>query len=281
MDVRLTYQGQGAQLFVKFLVGGLLSAITLGIYLPWFMVTLLRFVADNTTMKTSSGEVKLSFDGTGGELFVKALVGGLLTSITLGIYSAWFIADLSRWHAEHLKGVGADGSTYSGAVKITGKELFITVFVGMLLTGITFGIYYPWFACKLQKVMLDTTEIVRGGQTYGKMTFTGAGGDLFVTFLVGALLTSITLGIYGAWFQVKMMRFFSEHTLVTVEGQTFAGGFDGEGAELFVLNLVGGLLTSITLGIYGAWYFNKVYKFNFDHASFRPGAALPAVAAAA
>ncbi|MGC4117370.1 MAG: DUF898 family protein [Myxococcales bacterium] len=275
MEVRMSYQGQGGQLFVKFLVGGLLTAITLGIYSPWFMVSILQYVASNTTLKTPSGDVKFSFDGTGGQLFVKGLVGGLLTSITFGIYAAWFMADLAKWHAEHLKGTAADGSTYNGAVDITGGKLFVTVFVGMLLTGITFGIYYPWFACNLQKVMLEATSILKGGQPHGKLTFTGAGGELFVTFLVGMLLTGITFGIYGAWFQVKLMKFFGEHTLVTVDNETYAGGFDGMGTDLFVVNLVGGLLTSITLGIYAAWYMNKLYAFNFDHMSYRSGAALP------
>lgn len=273
MEVRFNYQGQGGELFVKFLVGALLTGITFGIYMPWFMVTILQYVASRLTMKTSAGEVKFSFEGTGGELFVKGLVGGLLTSITFGIYGAWFVADLAKWYADKTKATAADGSVYNGQVTITGGNLFVTFFVGMLLTGITFGIYYPWFICKVQKVMMDATNVMKNGQPCGKPAFTGTGGDLFVTFLVGAILTSITFGIYAAWFQVKLMKYFAEHTQWTIDGETFAGGFEGQGVDLFVINLVGGILTSITLGIYGAWYLNKVYNFNFSNMSFKPGAA--------
>ena len=37
METRIRFVGTGGALFVKFIVGAILSAITLGIYMPWFM----------------------------------------------------------------------------------------------------------------------------------------------------------------------------------------------------------------------------------------------------
>jgi len=261
---------EGGELFVTILIGYLLSAVTLGIYLPWFMCKLVRLLASKTTIAgTDHGTVRLSFEGQGGALFVKFLVGYLLTMVTLGIYGAWFIMDLTRFFADNTVGQADDGTRYNLSFQGKGGEFFVKLLVGYLLTMVTLGIYMPWMLCAIQKYMMEKTAILENGQAAGGFTFTGEGGGLFVKFLVGYLLTVVTLGIYFAWFQVSLFQFFARATTVTLGRRNYAGDFVGTGGQFFVMFLVGYLLTVITLGIYGAWFMAKVIGFQINNHTFR------------
>jgi len=212
--VRFKFTGTGGALFAKFFVGMLLSLVTCGIYIPWFMVSITRYVCDNTVLETSAGPVSLKFTGTGGALFVTFLVGYLLTIITIGIYT-------------------------------------------------------PWFICRINRFILQNTAVLRGDAQVGSADFAGTGGALFVTFLVGYLLTIVTLGIYMPWFMVKLMKFNLSGTQVTLDGAVWTGDFDGKGGDLFVTLLVGYLLTVVTLGIYGAWFTCNMIRYHTDNSVFR------------
>ena len=83
---RPNFQGRGDELLKLFLVHGLLVVLTAGIYTPWFLSKFLRYLASRTVFgPTESGWVYLRFHGDGGGLFVKFLVGYILSLITLGI----------------------------------------------------------------------------------------------------------------------------------------------------------------------------------------------------
>jgi uncharacterized membrane protein YjgN (DUF898 family) len=278
--VRPNFQGSGGELFVTFLVGGLLTSITLGIYFPWFLCKLARYVTANTTLgPTRKGELRVEFTGTGGELFVTYLLGALLTGITLGIYAPWFYCKLFKFFADNMSAVAPDGTRYRMNFEGTGGELFVTFLVGALLSTITIGIYYPWFLCKVWKFFYSHTTLLENEQPVGGFDFEGTGGELFVTYLVGMLLTMITIGIYSYWFQVKLMKFFAESTRLTYQGRVYGGSFHGTGGEYFVLNLVHGLLTSITLGIYAPWFMVKQWQFQFNNYEFNEiSGAGPAIA---
>lgn len=267
--LRPNFSGSGGELFVTYLVGGLLTSITFGIYAPWFYCKLTNYIASNMTLgPTRRGELRLEFSGTGGELFVTYLLGGFLSMITLGIYLPWFICKLIKFFANNTVATAPDGTRYRPSFEATGGELFVQLLVGYLLTLITVGIYFPWFLCKLNKLILSRMSVLENEQPVGSFDFEGTGGDLFVTYLVGALLTSITLGIYMPWFMVKIMRFTAEGTRVSYQGRMFAGSFHGTGGEFFVTYLVGALLTSITLGIYAPWFMVKLWQFQFNNHEF-------------
>ena len=98
MQIRSSFTGTGGELFKKLFGGLLLSLITFGIYLPWFIVGMQKYVYEKTTIHgTTRGDLSLEFTGTGGQLFVKGLVGYLLTMLTIGIYSFWFMVKMAKW----------------------------------------------------------------------------------------------------------------------------------------------------------------------------------------
>ena len=267
---RADFSGTGGELFGKLFVGFLLMMVTLGIYAPWFQASLNRYMYSKTTFgPTARGNARFEFTGTGGELFVVFLVGYLLTIVTLFIYSPWFITNLIRYYAEHSMVTTEDGTRYQLKYDGTGGSMLATILVGGLLTGITFGIYMPWFMCKLQKAIYSQTRILENGQQAGGFDFAGNGGDLFGQYLVGAILTGITFGIYFAWFQVRLNKFFMSHTRATLNGKNYTADYDATGGELFVKLLVGNLLMGVTLGIYYFWFLAGMTKFTMQHTTVR------------
>ncbi|MBK6918682.1 MAG: DUF898 family protein [Deltaproteobacteria bacterium] len=267
--VRPNFQGTGGELFVTFLVGYLLTLVTVGFYMPWFYCKITNFVLSNTTLgPTRRGDLRLEFTGKGGELFVTFLVGYLLTAITFGIYAPWFICKMIKFFADNTTATAQDGTRYRLNFEGTGGELFVTFLVGMLLTVITLYIYMPWFICKLRKVIFSRTAILENEQPVGNFDFEGTGGQLFVTVLVGMLLCMVTVYIYFPWFQVKMLKFWAENTRVYFQGRAFAGSFTGTGGEFFVTFLVGYLLTMVTVGIYTPWFMIKMWKFDYNNHEF-------------
>ncbi|MEI8259172.1 MAG: DUF898 family protein [Deltaproteobacteria bacterium] len=276
--LRLNFSGTGAELFGKLIVSTLLLAVTLGLYFPWFICDMVSFFASKTTLgPTRRGVVRFDFKGKGGGFFVSFLVNYLLVIVTLGIYTPWAMCSITRWFTENFEAQTEDGGRQSARFAGTGGDLFVQFLVGYLLMIVTLGIYAPWFMCKMQKFFQGNTHLIENGQPIGKFDFVGEGGSLLGTFIVGYLLTIITLGIYAAWFQCNLKRFFAQNTRVHIYGRTFAGDFDGTGAELLGTFIVGYLLTVITVGIYGFWFIVNLRRFNDNHRTYREigGAAAP------
>ncbi|WP_377159873.1 YjgN family protein [Roseateles sp. UC29_93] len=56
-----------------------------------------------------------------------------------------------------------------------------------------------------------------------RLEFTGTGGDYFRVWIVNALLTLATLGVYSAWAKRRKARWFARHTLLAGEPFDFHG----------------------------------------------------------
>jgi uncharacterized membrane protein YjgN (DUF898 family) len=262
-ETRLGFQGTGGELFGKLIGGFLLTAITFGIYAPWFICGLINYYCEKTTINTPAGPARMTFSGTGGALFGVTFVGMLLTSITFGIYGPWFVCKLARFFSENMSAQTSEGRTLQLRFAGEGGDLFGTWILSSILIGVTFYIYTPWAMCKLRKWFYEHTQIVENGQPVGKLDFVGEGGNLFGTFLAGVILTGLTLGIYGSWFKCNMTRFWNQNTRITLHGRTYAMDFTGQGGDLFVITLIGVLLMYPTLGIY--WFWTKVKTLKWEN----------------
>ena len=70
-----------------------LIGITLGFGAPWAICLKERWMAEHTII---DGQ-RLTFDGTGGQLFGNYIKWFLLTLITFGIYGFWLDIKLKQW----------------------------------------------------------------------------------------------------------------------------------------------------------------------------------------
>ena len=80
---------------------GILQAIiiflTLGLGAPWAICLKESWYVNHTIINGH----KLTFDGTGGQLFGNYIKWFLLTIITFGIYSLWLSIKMKQWVTKH------------------------------------------------------------------------------------------------------------------------------------------------------------------------------------
>ena len=76
---------------------GLIITFTLGLGLPWAVCLKQRWIAKHTVIDGR----KLTFDGTGGQLFGNYIKWFLLTIITFGIYGFWLTIKMQQWITKH------------------------------------------------------------------------------------------------------------------------------------------------------------------------------------
>jgi uncharacterized membrane protein YjgN (DUF898 family) len=76
---------------------GLIITFTLGLGLPWAVCIKQRWIAKHTIIDGK----RLTFDGTGGQLFGNYIKWFLLTLITFGVYGFWLTIKMQQWITKH------------------------------------------------------------------------------------------------------------------------------------------------------------------------------------
>lgn len=91
------FDGTVLETFCASLVASLIVTFTFGFGTPWAICYFYRFVLSHVLV---DGQ-RLTFDGTGGQLFGNWVKWFLLTLITFGIYGFWVIPRMFDWVAKH------------------------------------------------------------------------------------------------------------------------------------------------------------------------------------
>lgn len=92
-----TWDGTVLETFVASLVSSIIITFTCGLCTPWAICYMYRFILDHMIIDGK----RITFDGTGGQLFGNWIKWFLLTIITCGIYSFWVMPRLYQWIAKH------------------------------------------------------------------------------------------------------------------------------------------------------------------------------------
>ena len=142
--------------------------------------------------------------------------------------------------------------------------------LGLLVTGLTLGICYP-FAVNWMYSWEAKHTVIDGR----RLKFTGSAGGLFGTWIVCLLLTFVTLGIYYFWVPLKIRKWREANTFFEDEIPTFdaeqrlrlgrASRFDGGLMQYIGWNILGALVTLLTLGICYPWAVQMVYSWEQRH----------------
>jgi tetratricopeptide (TPR) repeat protein len=181
------FTGNGGIFFSTVLIHlFILSAITLGLYLPWAWVRIFKLKASHTTIQ----EKGVQFVGTGGQLLVLGLVQGLITLITLGLYGPWAICKFFDWKARNTI-VGGTPSRFKG----TGGGLFPLCLVHLvILPVLTFGIYYVYGFYRLYAWKEEHT--LYAGE---KTSFSGRFRDFLKISVISWILNFMTMNLFTPW----------------------------------------------------------------------------------
>lgn len=220
---RFSFHGNGGQLFGIYFLNVLLLILTLGLYWPWARANMLKFMYGNTEF----GGNRFEFTGTGREMF-KGFLKGLAILITL--YAIYFAAILS------------------------GNRILLFGGLIVFVLGLAFLVPLAIHGALRYRLAKTTWRGIQFG-------YRGNLKELMLICVKGVLLTILTLGIYGAWFQVEMRQYIFKH----IRWGSLSMRFEGKGGDLFVLMLVGYLLTVFTLGIYLFWFMRDIYRFYINH----------------
>lgn len=131
----LYYDGKGGEYFGELFVGFLFTLFTLGLYslLGFYQARLLRYDCSHTILP---GGKRMEFRGKGLDLFAQYLLIGILSTITLGIYSFWGYTRMRRIILEHTF-VENKPLQFSG----NGSQFLGISIVIIFLTIVTLGIY--------------------------------------------------------------------------------------------------------------------------------------------
>lgn len=76
-----------------------------------------------------------------------------------------------------------------------------------IVSFITLGIATPWAMCIKYRWEIDNS-IIQGR----RLKFVGSGTDLFFKYIKWWILTIITLGIYGFWLYINLIKWKVENT---------------------------------------------------------------------
>src|SRR6266849_1475786 len=203
--VRLRFVGNRGDYWRLMIRGGVLQAITLGIYRFWLFTDMRRFLWASTEVE---GEA-LEYTGTAVEL----LIGFLMAiGILVPVYALLFVASLEFGILSRLSGVVAvvvlAGFGQYAAYRARRYRLTRTVFRGLrfhqggspvryavramlwwIPIGVTLGLASPWATANLERYKMRNTF-------YGNLggSFAGRGGRLFVRTVLIWLLVVGPLG---------------------------------------------------------------------------------------
>ncbi len=275
-----SYHGVGTDLALLFLKNLFFTIITLGFYSPWARTNTRRFYWSNTAFKGD----RFTYTGTGKELFVGWLkllvflfpaliavniitllvpkpfepaVGLLVLPVYIYIFALATYAGL-RYRA--LRTLWRQIRFDVNRDKAQAREFNLLYFKGVILSGLTLGIYTPFFTINKHKFLVNRTNY--GGV---KFSFDGDGTEYFLLCVKGLFLSLITLGLYLPWFFISRMQYRMEKTHMGPN----SFHLNITGGQILGYTIVGYLAVFLTLGLATPWVINKFFHLFFSHLSLK------------
>jgi uncharacterized membrane protein YjgN (DUF898 family) len=272
---RLRFLGEGGELFGIFVVNVLLTLLTLGIYSFWAKVRTRRYLWGQTEF---AGD-RFGFHGTGRELFIGwlkavALFGGLVL-ITETILPLLWDSPLAGPLGELLLAIGfvallplaiigsmryrLSRTSWRGIrFSFHGeyRELLGVLLRSFLLTGLTLGLYLPFYQTNLRRFLAEHSRF--GSASF---TFHGDGWALLGRYVLAILLTLPTVGLVWPWYLAFQRRYYWNHT--TFAGELFRCTVTGRGLlGLYAVNLA---IIVLSLGLALPWATVRTRRFDMEN----------------
>ena len=249
------------------------------IFLLFLGIMIIAFIIWFYIVKISIENVKfnnsqINFNGKFSTFLGKVLLGLLLSIVTLSIYMAWFIRDITRFVVNNssiddtkfeFKGKG--GTLFLILLlSVLAPTILLTLIMGkhliamnqnflytLIYQGVAMIILIPYFYL-IYKWMINIQY--KDYHIQWQTNFFESCGKI----LVEVLLIMITLGIYMPLAYLKLFKYFSERTIAQKDNSTLQFGYELDSKNDFLFLWGQMLLTIITLGIYYPWAYSKIGK---------------------
>jgi len=239
--------------YIGIIVSGLvLSIVSLGIYIPFFIHNLHRFFIHSAVFNSH----KFAFRGKGRKLFqimtlaifipffvVGFIVFTLMNSnIDIRIYEIMVLSIL----------VSIIYLTFKWMVNIRYKDYLISLDTGFfqamwkiaieLILAVILIFIFSWLTSVSTIFWLDVDFFPEIGK-----------------IVIELVLAILTLGFYFPMAFIRLYRYFTAHTKSNVvDGKQITMGYDGDQVSDFIFMWKQIFLTMITLGIYYPWAFTNI-----------------------
>jgi uncharacterized membrane protein YjgN (DUF898 family) len=266
-----TFNGSGGALFSIYLRNLLLTLVTLGIYFLWGKNRLRTYVVSQCEFEGD----RFAWHGTGKELFIGFLkVFAVLAPVLFLIYVApvvWkgvtsellsqaaafvvylFLVPLAivgarRYRLSRLSWRGIRFS-FRGRVRD-----FLKLFIrGAILTGLTFGLYAPFFQTQARKFFSENTYFGNA-----RFAFDGKGRDLFGRLLLSLLLAGAAVGVAAFSIGVSIVQL------------RFSRGAGQEAINQALVRALPVVVVAVLVAIVaGFWYLAYRQRYYWSHTSFQ------------
>ncbi len=215
---RLEYAGELPELAKLIGIETLYALLSLGIYLPWLIAKVRAFLAENTVFFG----VRFSYSGRGREMF-------MVQFYRFGFLASWLAVIWAAGEVDNL------------------LQIFVAA-LGMIscLALYPFSLYAS-SAYSLSRTAWGEYRFVLG---YGAREFS-------VKFLLGAVLSTLTLGLYLPVWTNEMVRF----VLTRLQLGPMRAVYTGRGKHLLKYHIIHSLLFVPCLGINSFWYLARVMRY--------------------
>jgi uncharacterized membrane protein YjgN (DUF898 family) len=226
----LNFAGKGFTFFKIHFVNVILSILSLTLLYPWARVREARYLWPETTL----GGSPFFFNGTVKKFFKGYLL--LLLVIVLTVLLALLISMLLSTPLQKSPG--------------------LLVLISDLI-AITVALY-------ISPIILHGSLNYRLENTAWRSvtpSYKGKLSELTPLAFQNSILTILTLGIYTAWFEVKL----NKYVLEKIQFGSLRFSYNGNAKQLFRIYIKGLLLSIVTCGIYSIWFFKEYYAYTIDH----------------
>lgn len=137
--IRFGYTGDRAALTTIFLKGIGLSIITLGIYIPWFIMNLRTYIISNIKI----GNASFNYKGSGNEYLWLYIKGYFLSIFTFGIYYFWWKKDLFEFLFNNLE-ITQGEKKVDFRSTATGGGFALLIISNLFIIIFTLGLGFAW-----------------------------------------------------------------------------------------------------------------------------------------
>jgi uncharacterized membrane protein YjgN (DUF898 family) len=225
---RLRFRGSAMGLFVISAVNALLTLLTLGVFYFWGKTRVRRYVLGETDFE----EDRFAYHGTGKELLIGFVKGVAIFFIPISVLTIL-------------------PEVYQAPAEVRSSLRSVLWLVGLLLV--------PVAMVGARRYRLSRTSW-RGI----RFSFRGSTRKFIGIFVVGSILTSLTLGLYYPVFGTQRQAFMVSHAYFG--SRKF--DFDGRGRDLMKPFLGMLLLFIPTLGLSWFWFTARRQRYYTEHTFF-------------
>ena len=271
-------------------MGAMFSWQALSLFLFVLEYAILFFIYKMTIEGVEFKEKVFSFGGQFGS-FISLFIGNLLlTIITLGIYSPWFMTNMYKFFATNAK-LGEHNFDF----KSKGSDLFVIILVTLLIPILVVGgiVMIGAFIGGFWKALIHKEMPEMSGLVVGLLILAVVAAILITVFfmyycykwcvnlsfkgyeikwetelwssvqqiLIQSGLCLITLGIYSPVASLRLFKYFAERTVARKESIVKKFGYELASGDDFLFIWGQILLCIITVGIYFPWAYCKINDY--------------------